>query len=189
MPFTVNPADRVDDLARAAVGLLDADDIRSLTVRRLAEAARVSPSALIAHFENKERILVLVTRRIGDWLVEAIALDVRDHGSGGVLPHDSTRPLVRAWLGLTELARSYEVLGLHIAEAELEIAYQLRASFGLVDKDDVIGPTLVALVNGLWMRMCAPADPMSHEHALTILRDLCGRIGVPLRAGTYGRTA
>lgn len=179
-------SDRVDDLAQAAVHLLDADDIRSVTVRKLAAVVRLSPSALIAHFDTKERIVTLIAHRVGAWLVWSIETGVETRGSDGVLPDVDTVRLVRAWLGLAEMARAGGVLGLAFRTAEERLQDQVCDAFDLDGADVVTGQTIYALVIGLWTGMCARSEPMPYEHARTILRHLCARIGVPLRVGRSG---
>jgi AcrR family transcriptional regulator len=186
MPYTANPADRVDDLALAAVRLISAEGVAALTVRRLAADGRVSPSALINHFENKQRILRLVTQRIGDRLVRATRDSVRRRGSAGVLPDQDTLPWVRAWLALGEIGRSDTAIGQVVVGWEEEIQYEVAEAFHLSSDDVVTGQTLHALVIGLWTQMCAEPTPMPADHADTILRHLCSRIGVTFAAGWVG---
>ena len=69
MPYVINTGRRVDELVSAAVYLIDTEGIGALSLRRLAAAARLSPSTLLNHLDSKERIVDLVTKRVGDGLV------------------------------------------------------------------------------------------------------------------------
>lgn len=53
-----------DDVARAALRILDDDGLPELTMRRLAAALDVQPSALYWHFPNKQTLLADVADRI-----------------------------------------------------------------------------------------------------------------------------
>ncbi|MFH8249735.1 TetR family transcriptional regulator [Microbacterium sp. B2969] len=53
-----------DDVARAALRILDDDGLPDLTMRRLAAALDVQPSALYHHFPNKQSLLAELADRI-----------------------------------------------------------------------------------------------------------------------------
>lgn len=53
-----------DDVARAALRILDDDGLPDLTMRRLAAALDVQPSALYWHFPNKQSLLAELADRI-----------------------------------------------------------------------------------------------------------------------------
>jgi TetR/AcrR family tetracycline transcriptional repressor len=53
-----------DDVARAALGILDEHGLPDLTMRRLAAALQVQPSALYWHFPDKQGLLAEVADRI-----------------------------------------------------------------------------------------------------------------------------
>jgi AcrR family transcriptional regulator len=53
-----------DDVARAALRILDDDGLADLTMRRLAAALDVQPSALYWHFPNKQTLLAELADRI-----------------------------------------------------------------------------------------------------------------------------
>lgn len=61
----VRPARRSKaDLVDAALGILDEQGLPDLTMRRIAEALGVQPSALYWHFPNKQTLLAAVSDRI-----------------------------------------------------------------------------------------------------------------------------
>ncbi|MET4638597.1 TetR/AcrR family transcriptional regulator C-terminal domain-containing protein [Mycetocola sp. 2940] len=55
-----------DDVARAALGILDEYGLPDLTMRRLAAALNVQASALYWHFPNKQSLLAELAERIVD---------------------------------------------------------------------------------------------------------------------------
>lgn len=57
---------RRDDIADAALRILDNHGLADLTMRRLAAALEVQPSALYWHFENKQSLLAELADRIVD---------------------------------------------------------------------------------------------------------------------------
>ena len=63
---------RVDELTDAAVYLINTEGIGSLTIRKIAVVAHVSPSSVISHLENKQRVIDLVTKRIADHIGEQL---------------------------------------------------------------------------------------------------------------------
>lgn len=72
-----------DDVARTALQILDDHGLPDLTMRRLATALEVQPSALYWHFPNKQSLLAELSDRIvgrmasgpgGDLRAEALAL-------------------------------------------------------------------------------------------------------------------
>ncbi|HOA86858.1 MAG: TetR family transcriptional regulator [Microbacteriaceae bacterium] len=59
------PARRAkSDVVDAALGILEAQGLPDLTMRRIAEALGVQPSALYWHFPNKQTLLAAVSERI-----------------------------------------------------------------------------------------------------------------------------
>ena len=64
-----------EGLLEAALEVVDAVGIESLTIRSVATAARVSPLALYSHFVRKEQLLELLTEGVGAMLVDDIAHD------------------------------------------------------------------------------------------------------------------
>ncbi len=129
---------------------------------------------------------------VGAWVASSIRSHVDQVGSDGVLPDQEMLPIVRAWIGLGELARSNEVLGEVYAYCGEDVRHAILSAFALDGDDVVTGQTLEALVIGLWTSMCARCKPMPLEHAQLILRHLCIRIGVPPRASrtaAYGQGA
>ncbi|MDQ1124311.1 TetR family transcriptional regulator [Microbacterium trichothecenolyticum] len=126
-----------DDVARAALRLLDDHGLPDLTMRRLATALEVQPSALYWHFPNKQSLLAELSDRIVgrmasgpavDLLVEAHALRdallaYRDGaevvsstlalGLGSSLAHDRLASAVAATGADAETARRVATTVLH----------------------------------------------------------------------------
>ena len=94
MPHLFDNDDRVDDLTNAAIHLLDTEGITAFTLRRLAAVARVSPSSVASHLDNKARMTDLITKRISDRMVRALRDAIRRNGALGLLPEDELLPVI-----------------------------------------------------------------------------------------------
>jgi len=66
-----------DDVARTALRILDDHGLPDLTMRRLATALEVQPSALYWHFPNKQTLLAELSDRIVGRMASGIPVDVR----------------------------------------------------------------------------------------------------------------
>ncbi len=65
-----------DDVARAALRILDDHGLPDLTMRRLATALEVQPSALYWHFPNKQSLLAELSDRIVSRMASGAAVDL-----------------------------------------------------------------------------------------------------------------
>ncbi|MCI9859671.1 TetR/AcrR family transcriptional regulator C-terminal domain-containing protein [Microbacterium proteolyticum] len=66
-----------DDVARTALRILDDHGLPDLTMRRLATALEVQPSALYWHFPNKQTLLAELSDRIVARMASGAATDLR----------------------------------------------------------------------------------------------------------------
>ena len=66
-----------DDVARAALRILDDHGLPDLTMRRLATALEVQPSALYWHFPNKQTLLAELSDRIVGRTTSGVPTDLR----------------------------------------------------------------------------------------------------------------
>lgn len=66
-----------DDVARTALRILDDHGLPDLTMRRLATALEVQPSALYWHFPNKQTLLAELSDRIVARMASGTAVDLR----------------------------------------------------------------------------------------------------------------
>jgi TetR/AcrR family transcriptional regulator, tetracycline repressor protein len=62
----------------AALALVDAEGLGALTVRRLAQSLRVSPTALYWHFEDKQAVLDALGDRLWEKILERLGPDQVD---------------------------------------------------------------------------------------------------------------
>ncbi|MFS0795214.1 TetR/AcrR family transcriptional regulator C-terminal domain-containing protein [Microbacterium sp. 1P10AE] len=95
-----------DDVARAALRILDDDGLADLTMRRLATRLDVQPSALYWHFPNKQSLLA----ELSDRIVGQAASLVR--GSGVVAEARALRGALLAYRDGAEVVSSTLALGL-----------------------------------------------------------------------------
>ncbi|MDQ1075414.1 MULTISPECIES: TetR/AcrR family transcriptional regulator C-terminal domain-containing protein [Microbacterium] len=66
-----------DDVAQTALRILDDHGLPDLTMRRLAAALEVQPSALYWHFPNKQTLLAELSDRIVGRMASGIPVDLR----------------------------------------------------------------------------------------------------------------
>jgi AcrR family transcriptional regulator len=95
-----------DDVARAALRILDDDGLADLTMRRLATRLEVQPSALYWHFPNKQSLLA----ELSDRIVGQAASLLR--GSGVAAEARALRGALLAYRDGAEVVSSTLALGL-----------------------------------------------------------------------------
>ncbi|MFM2720324.1 TetR family transcriptional regulator [Microbacterium mcarthurae (nom. nud.)] len=95
-----------DDVARAALRILDDDGLADLTMRRLATRLDVQPSALYWHFPNKQSLLAELSDRI---VAQAASLL---RGSGVAAEARALRDALLAYRDGAEVVSSTLALGL-----------------------------------------------------------------------------
>jgi TetR/AcrR family tetracycline transcriptional repressor len=120
-----------DDVARAAMGILDEHGLPDLTMRRLAAVLEVQPSALYWHFPDKQGLLAEVADRI-----VAESASHRPRRAGGERPWDervrdeatALRAALLAHRDGAEVVASTAVLGLGSSAARRALADAVAAS-------------------------------------------------------------
>jgi AcrR family transcriptional regulator len=186
MPELMDHGYRVDELVRATIHLMNTEGIESFTIRKLAAVARVSPSSVISHLENKARVTDLVTKLVSRQLEDELTSGVRRRGVLAFVPDDTAAPedpvlpLVRTWLAMCELARGNDDLAACVAYLEDQQRYLFEWGCRLGPEDAVTVDAVRALVTGLWTAMCARSEPMSAARATAALRRACEALGVPV---------
>lgn len=182
MPYLLDTGDRVDHLVNATIHLINTEGIQAFTIRKLAAVARLSTSAITSHLENKWRMTDLFTKRIALRLHRAIKDKAWREGVLAFVPDDDLLPLVRAWLGMCELARADDGLGDGLAYAQEAFVDLLQQTCRLNDDagvdDELVLQTLHALVVGIWTARCARSEAMTREQAADVLRHACASLGV-----------
>jgi AcrR family transcriptional regulator len=114
-----------DDVARAALQILDDEGLPELTMRRLAAALDVQPSALYWHFPNKQTLLAELADRIvarGAVPVEASAAASRTRSEAIAL-----RDRLLAYRDGAEVVSSTLALGLGATAAHDRLAAAIEA--------------------------------------------------------------
>jgi len=180
MPYLMDARDRVDELTDAAVYLINTEGIGSLTIRKIAAVAHLSPSSVISHLENKQRVTDLVTKRIADRLDQQLGSRVRYDGPLGLVPDDEAQELVRAWLAMCELARGDAALAESVAYLEQGQRDLVQWACRLAPGDNVTLDAMQALVIGVWTAMCARIEPMTQARAVVVLRHTCAALGIEI---------
>ncbi|GAA4728929.1 hypothetical protein GCM10023350_10140 [Nocardioides endophyticus] len=182
MPYLMDTGGRVDELTDAVVYLINTEGIGSLTIRKIAAVAHVSPSSIISHLENKRRVTDLVMKCIAGRLDRRLATRVRYDGVLALVPDEGALGLVRAWLAMCELARGDEELAVSVAYLEQGQRGLVQWACRLAPDDEVTVDAVQALVVGVWTAMCARIEPMSSARAVVVLRHACAALGVEMVA-------
>lgn len=120
MPRLIDTGTRTDELAHMLAVLIAEDGMEAPSSRRIAAKMQLNIGTLYSHFENRERLLRVLSHRIGLALVESVKVDLRREGLGALIRDDEDGLLLtRAWLGVVALGRTEEHVG-HSVEAVRE---------------------------------------------------------------------
>lgn len=107
MPLLLNTRNRADRLVWVIVQLLAAHGIRGLTMRRIADASRLSTSSLVHHWGSKERLLQVACFKTTRWRLDDIVFRTPREGLGAFVPQErESMLLAQAWLAWRELWRT-----------------------------------------------------------------------------------
>lgn len=109
-----------DDVARTALRILDDHGLPDLTMRRLATALDVQPSALYWHFPNKQTLLAELSDRIVSRMASGAADDLRSRAS-------ALRDALLAYRDGAEVVSSTLALGLGSSLAHDRLADAVAA--------------------------------------------------------------
>ena len=183
MPSLRNNRERVDALVDAAVHLVETHGVEALTLRRLASTLRLSPSTLVFHLDNKQRVLDLITKFVGADVVQSVERESIGCGLDAAVPDDEQVRTVRAWLALSELARGDADRDAAVTRVQAELRHVLGWLAQLPPDDDLGRDVLLAVTSGLWVARCSRTDPMSVDAARAVLRHACEALGVRPAAG------
>lgn len=110
-----------DDVARAALQILDDDGLADLTMRRLAARLDVQPSALYWHFANKQSLLAELSDRIVGRAASLLS------GSGVIAEARALRDALLAYRDGAEVVSSTLALGLGSSAAHDRLAAAITA--------------------------------------------------------------
>jgi AcrR family transcriptional regulator len=114
-----------DDVARAALQILDDDGLADLTMRRLAASLDVQPSALYWHFPNKQTLLADLADRIVAHAVPGTA--EQDAGAHTRAAASALRDALLAYRDGAEVVSSTLALGLGATAARDGLARAIAA--------------------------------------------------------------
>ena len=168
MPYLMDTGARVADLTDATIHLVTTEGLAAVTIRRLADVMRLSPSTLTSHLTSKRRMVHLITGNLGDRVVDLIDRRTRYRGLAGLVPDEADLPVVRSWLAMVELTRTdlgtSEVVTGHQRDVAATVRWAVRPPL-----EPLVADAVTAVARGLWTAMCATDDPMSGDHARAVL--------------------
>ncbi|HKT55487.1 MAG TPA: TetR/AcrR family transcriptional regulator C-terminal domain-containing protein [Microbacterium sp.] len=113
-----------EDVAQAALRILDDDGLPDLTMRRLAAALEVQPSALYWHFPNKQTLLAELADRI---VATAASRPVTDATTQTRAAASALRDALLAYRDGAEVVSSTLALGLGATTARDRLAAAIAA--------------------------------------------------------------
>lgn len=157
-----------------------------LSLRRIGQYAKMSPSTMLHHYRSRERLLRVAAITTTKARLETVRWELRSRGVGGLLPaagDDRAMLGARAWLAWLEMWRTTTYVEPLITRARDE---ELDLLAGALDHQ-LTRPALTsiyALADGLAVAVGAPDRPMypgAAEEALEQhARDLLRRSPQPL---------
>jgi AcrR family transcriptional regulator len=169
MPRLIETESRTGAVVAAVNHLLATGGPASLSIRSIARESGVSSSSLLHHYGSRQRIVHLSALRTGRARIRDIDRRIDTDGAIAFLPVDDDGVLhTRAWLAWLELWRSEEILdtGIEGIRAD-ERGILARALDYRLGRDDLT--TVLALVDGLLVAICAPVRPLPFPRACAIL--------------------
>lgn len=111
---------RIDDITTAVVKLICTEGVGAVTMRRVAEANRMSLGSLTAHVSTRDRLVSACVDNLGARRRARFEQRFALEGWPAFLPADSTDLWYeRTWLGFREWARASE--GLHMLMLQWEL--------------------------------------------------------------------
>lgn len=113
-----------EDVAQAALRILDDDGLPDLTMRRLAAALEVQPSALYWHFPNKQTLLAELADRIVATAASRPVADATTHTRAAA---SALRDALLAYRDGAEVVSSTLALGLGATTARDRLAAAIAA--------------------------------------------------------------
>jgi AcrR family transcriptional regulator len=165
MPRLIDTDVRTAEMVAGVIWVLVTDGIPGLTMRKIAHQSGISTGSLIHHFGDRERMLGIAAHRTGLTLVRAEESDSLLIGLDAFVPvDDEMARLTSAWLGWLELGRSQPWLEATISD--LRARERAALSQVHVNRLDEAGlDTVVAILDGLRVAVCAPRSAMPIERA------------------------
>ncbi|SDD05642.1 helix-turn-helix domain-containing protein [Nocardioides lianchengensis] len=172
MPRLLDTNTRTDELAHTLARLIDEGGLEAPSSRRIAAEIKLSIASLYHHYESRERLLRVLSYRIGLALVDACQSEVRATGVGAMLRDDEDGiMLTRAWLGVVELGRRDEHVGNSVAAVAEREQSMLYGAAGDRCRDPEQVELVQALLHGLRAATTRYCDPLDVGLARRILVD------------------
>ena len=171
MPRLILPEGRTETLVDAINYLLSREGASGLSLRAIARVSRVSTSSMLHHFGSRERLLCVAAHRTSQARLKVMERRAGREGAAAFLPNDDDEEdliTARAWLAWCELWRCEPALTGTLTEARDE-EYLLLARILDVPVRAQSLASVMALIDGLLVAVCAPQRPLSPLHARDLL--------------------
>lgn len=176
MPHLTDEPHRAWVLMLAANELLLDRGVAALTIRNIARTSGVSTSSIYHQLDSRERLLSVTSGLFAEHRWRHLCHEARTDGAYALLPRHAPEVLAtRLWLSWLEVWRGEPGLAPRAERAWRQdhdlLNIATRGSLSSAEEE-----ATAALLDGLRMAVCAPADPMPLARA----REVLARHLVPL---------
>lgn len=180
MPRLIDTNTRTDELAHVLSGLIAESGLDAPSSRRIAAGIPISIGTLYGHYESRERLLRVLTYRIGLALLGSISDDIPRCGPDALIRSDEDGLLLtRAWLGVVELGRCHEQVALTVAEIQGRERSLLRTMIDTPAPEPEELELVLALLHGLRTAVSRQTEPVDVETARRLVRRQVAQLARP----------
>jgi AcrR family transcriptional regulator len=171
MPRLILPEGRTETLVDAINYLLARDGAGALSLRSIARVSRVSTSSMLHHFGSRAHLLRVAAGHTGRARLSVVERRARSEGAGAFLPADDDEEdliTAGAWLAWCELWRCEPAVTSTITDIRDREYALLGRILGVPLRAHSL-VSLMALIDGLLVAVCAPERPLLPARARDIL--------------------
>ena len=177
------PAERKQQLVRAAIECLAEGGIAGFTVERICKKAGISRGLISHHFDGKDALLVAAYDAMTVHLTDLVAIGLGQSDGEPVAALRETiaanfstdltdQPTLKAWLAVWgEVASNGEMKSLHRKRYDVYRA-NLAAAIDRIAQErgrrvdaNQLATAFIALIDGLWLEWCLDPAVVSQEQA------------------------
>lgn len=169
MPRLLDTGDRADVIAAAVARIISTRGTAALSMRAISSECGISAASILQHLTNKERLLRVCTHRWTTAWADARRGRARVEGVRAFLPGTQEDVAdVRVWFGLLEIGRT-NLGAAAVLNRDAAVERDLLGQVAGCVLDDTRLDTLVAVIHGLRLALCAPEEPMPLARATAVL--------------------
>ncbi|WP_435235860.1 TetR family transcriptional regulator C-terminal domain-containing protein [Psychromonas sp. PT13] len=186
----IEPDERKALLIKSAIRSLINEGYAGLSVRKIAKEANVSQGLVNHHFGSIYSLITCAYREMSDDFLRSISgyLEISNNSASEQLDaffccsfseqlfeQDLLKPWLVFWSLVSDsedMANAYEAVNGGIEEILNHLLIEINHEKGLENTDIALATQgLMALLDGLWVRLCLAPEDLSLESALKICRN------------------